>query len=122
MPKEMSKEDDRFFLPTALSKIWKWKFQIVIPAATEMGFIDESGLSQRPHRCRTWAPRGKPRSSSILQRPASWPLGTPAELAEQFPDMPAMIMNTELPLNQIGETLGQVHSGVSYPSFSGPFQ
>ncbi len=22
-------------------------------------FIDESGLSQRPHRCRTWAPRGE---------------------------------------------------------------
>ena len=22
-------------------------------------FIDESGLSQRPHRCRTWAPRGQ---------------------------------------------------------------
>jgi len=23
-------------------------------------FIDESGLSERPHRCRTWAPKGKP--------------------------------------------------------------
>src|SRR5215472_1829100 len=22
-------------------------------------FIDESGLSQRPYRCRTWAPRGQ---------------------------------------------------------------
>ncbi len=22
-------------------------------------FVDESGLSQRPHRCRTWAPRGQ---------------------------------------------------------------
>ena len=22
-------------------------------------FIDESGLSQKPHRCRSWAPRGK---------------------------------------------------------------
>jgi hypothetical protein len=22
-------------------------------------FTDESGLSQRPHRCRTWAPRGQ---------------------------------------------------------------
>jgi hypothetical protein len=22
-------------------------------------FIDESGLSERPHRCRTWAPKGK---------------------------------------------------------------
>ena len=22
-------------------------------------FIDESGLSQKPHRCRTWAPRGE---------------------------------------------------------------
>jgi hypothetical protein len=22
-------------------------------------FIDESGLSERPHRCRTWAPRGQ---------------------------------------------------------------
>jgi hypothetical protein len=22
-------------------------------------FIDESGLRQRPHRCRTWAPRGQ---------------------------------------------------------------
>jgi hypothetical protein len=27
-------------------------------------FIDESGLSQRPHRCRTWAPRGQ---TPILQ-------------------------------------------------------
>src|ERR1700675_722904 len=24
-------------------------------------FIDESGLSERPHRCRTWAPRDTPR-------------------------------------------------------------
>jgi hypothetical protein len=23
-----------------------------------LAFIDETGLSQRPHRCRTWAPRG----------------------------------------------------------------
>src|ERR1700722_19696713 len=23
-----------------------------------LGLIDESGLSQRPHLCRTWAPRG----------------------------------------------------------------
>jgi len=22
-------------------------------------FVDESGLSQRPHRCRMWAPRGQ---------------------------------------------------------------
>lgn len=32
-------------------------------------FIDESGLSERPHRCRTWAPRG---CSPILQFHFNW--------------------------------------------------
>jgi hypothetical protein len=32
-------------------------------------FIDESGLSQRPHRCRTWAPRGQ---TPILQYHFNW--------------------------------------------------
>src|SRR5437870_7012991 len=32
-------------------------------------FIDESGLSQRPHRCRTWAPRGQ---TPILQHNFNW--------------------------------------------------
>jgi transposase len=32
-------------------------------------FIDESGLSERPHRCRTWAPRGCP---PILQFHFNW--------------------------------------------------
>jgi hypothetical protein len=32
-------------------------------------FIDESGLSQRPHRCRTWAPRGQ---TPILQYNFNW--------------------------------------------------
>jgi hypothetical protein len=32
-------------------------------------FIDESGLSERPHRCRTWAPRGHP---PILQFHFNW--------------------------------------------------
>src|ERR1700675_347458 len=31
-------------------------------------------------------------------------LGSPAELTEQLPDMPGMIMNTELPLDQIGDS------------------
>ncbi|MHB8524460.1 MAG: transposase [Limisphaerales bacterium] len=32
-------------------------------------FIDESGLSQRPHRCRTWAPRGQ---TPVLQYNFNW--------------------------------------------------
>ncbi len=32
-------------------------------------FIDESGLSQRPHRCRTWAPRGQ---TPVLQFHFNW--------------------------------------------------
>jgi len=35
-----------------------------VPASSEtegrtIVFIDESGLSERPYRCRTWAPKGK---------------------------------------------------------------
>ena len=30
-------------------------------------FIDESGLSQRPHRCRTWSPEGP-----VLQYSFNW--------------------------------------------------
>jgi hypothetical protein len=32
-------------------------------------FIDESGLSQRPRRCRTWAPRGQ---TPVLQFHFNW--------------------------------------------------
>jgi len=32
-------------------------------------FVDESGLSQRPHRCLTWAPRGPP---PVLQYHFNW--------------------------------------------------
>ncbi|MBX3024558.1 transposase [bacterium] len=32
-------------------------------------FIDESGLSERPHRCRTWAPRGQ---TPVLQYHFHW--------------------------------------------------
>jgi len=32
-------------------------------------FIDESGLNQRPHRCRTWAPRGQ---TPVLQYHFNW--------------------------------------------------
>src|SRR5207248_2939707 len=32
-------------------------------------FVDESGLSQRPHRCRTWAPRGQ---TPILEFNFNW--------------------------------------------------
>ena len=32
-------------------------------------FIDESGLSERPHRCRTWAPRGH---TPVLQYHFNW--------------------------------------------------
>jgi transposase len=32
-------------------------------------FADESGLSQRPHRCRTWAPRGQ---TPVLQYCFNW--------------------------------------------------
>ncbi len=32
-------------------------------------FIDESGLSQKPHRCRTWAPRGQ---TPVLQFNFNW--------------------------------------------------
>ena len=32
-------------------------------------FIDESGLSQRPHRCPTWAPRGR---TPVLQYHFNW--------------------------------------------------
>jgi DDE superfamily endonuclease len=32
-------------------------------------FIDESGLSERPHRCRTWAPKGK---TPMLQYHFNW--------------------------------------------------
>src|SRR5712692_2592187 len=31
--------------------------------------MDESGLSQRPHRCRTWAPRGQ---TPVLQYHFNW--------------------------------------------------
>jgi transposase len=32
-------------------------------------FVDESGLSQRPHRCRTWAPKGQ---TPVLQYHFNW--------------------------------------------------
>ena len=32
-------------------------------------FIDESGLSERPHRCRTWAPKGH---TPVLQYHFNW--------------------------------------------------
>lgn len=32
-------------------------------------FVDESGLSERPHRCRTWAPRGE---TPVLQYHFRW--------------------------------------------------
>jgi transposase len=32
-------------------------------------FIDESGLSQRPHRCRTWSPKGQ---TPVLQYSFNW--------------------------------------------------
>jgi transposase len=32
-------------------------------------FVDESGLSERPHRCRTWAPRGQ---TPVLQYHFGW--------------------------------------------------
>lgn len=32
-------------------------------------FIDESGLSERPHRCRTWAPRGQ---TPVLHHAFHW--------------------------------------------------
>ena len=32
-------------------------------------FVDESGLSQRPHRCRTWSPRGQ---TPVLQYSFNW--------------------------------------------------
>src|SRR3979411_434231 len=32
-------------------------------------FVDESGLSERPHRCRTWAPRGH---TPVLQYHFNW--------------------------------------------------
>jgi transposase len=32
-------------------------------------FVDESGLSERPHRCRTWAPRGQ---TPVLQFHFNW--------------------------------------------------
>jgi transposase len=34
-------------------------------------FIDESGLSERPHRCRTWAPKGQ---TPVLQFHFNWKL------------------------------------------------
>jgi transposase len=34
-------------------------------------FVDESGLSERPHRCRTWAPRGQ---TPVLQYHFNWNL------------------------------------------------
>ena len=32
-------------------------------------FVDESGLSQRPHRCRTWAPKGQ---TPVLEYNFNW--------------------------------------------------
>lgn len=32
-------------------------------------FVDESGLSERPHRCRTWAPKGE---TPVLQYHFNW--------------------------------------------------
>ncbi len=32
-------------------------------------FVDESGLSERPHRCRTWAPRGQ---TPVLEFTFNW--------------------------------------------------
>jgi transposase len=44
-----------------------------IPLAQTEGrtivFIDESGLTQKPHRCRTWAPRGE---TPVLQYSFNW--------------------------------------------------
>lgn len=48
---------------------WKRKTWPAIKKAREQGrmivFVDESGLCQRAHRCRTWAPRGKNAGAAI---------------------------------------------------------
>jgi hypothetical protein len=46
---------------------WKQKRWPELKAKNEgrtIVFIDESGLSERSHRCRTWAPRGQ---TAVLQ-------------------------------------------------------
>jgi hypothetical protein len=40
----------------------EWRGQTIV-------FIDESGLSERPHRCRTWSPRGQ---TPVLQYHFRW--------------------------------------------------
>src|SRR6266446_6130052 len=42
----------------------RWAGQTIV-------FVDESGLSERPHRCRTWAPRGQ---TPVLQYNFNWKL------------------------------------------------
>ena len=46
---------------------------LALKKAREQGrtivFLDESGLSQRPHRCRTWAPRGQ---TPVLEFNFNW--------------------------------------------------
>jgi len=58
------------------AKIQRWKQQrwpeLKKRPKTKAGrivFIDESGLSERPHRCRTWAPRGQ---RPVLQYHFNW--------------------------------------------------
>ena len=52
---------------------WKRKTWPEIKKSSKEGrtivFLDESGLSQRPHRCRTWAPRGQ---TPVLQYHFNW--------------------------------------------------
>ena len=53
---------------------WKQKRWPALKKAKNEGrtivFIDESGLSERPHRCRTWAPRGQTpvRNTTLIGR------------------------------------------------------
>jgi hypothetical protein len=52
---------------------WKRRTWPALKKAQKEGrtivLIDESGLSQRPHRCRTWAPRGQ---TPVLQYHFNW--------------------------------------------------
>ena len=71
-------------------KVWPAIKKKSAPREAHPVFIDESGLSQRSHRCRTWAPRGLSASSH-----------SHCSAIEPCPDFEALILSSDTVLGLI---------------------